>query len=186
MCFTNIERFWRSRGSVVLLQRLMPNWAMQQSPDPATQPGYARTCISLQCFWWRMLCKIRVTYCAPHLRACMSSIMSLFYFGETDKNMTCTRTYATLRVFSKDMHPNDITEVLGVVPTGSRPIETNSKYKNRREFHLWKYTTEKLSDSVDNLKHLELILSALKGKEQQMRMLPVSYTHLTLPTKRIV
>ena len=69
------------------------------------------------------------------------------------------------------MHPNDITEVLGVVPTGSRPIETNSKYKNRREFHLWKYTTEKLSDSVDNLKHLELILSALKGKEQQMRML---------------
>ena len=114
---------------------------------------------------------MRVAYCAPHLRACMSSIMSLFYFGETDKNMTCTRTYATLRVFSKDMHPNDITEVLGVVPTGSRPIETNSKYKNRREFHLWKYTTEKLSDSVDNLKHLELILSALKGKEQQMRML---------------
>lgn len=85
--------------------------------------------------------------------------------------MTCTRTYATLRVFSKVVHPDDITEILGVVPTGFRPIDPNSKYKNQREFHLWKYTTEKLSDSIDNLKHLELILSALNGKEQQMKIL---------------
>ena len=85
--------------------------------------------------------------------------------------MACTRTYATLRIFSKDIHPDEITNVLGVSPTSTRPIEPDSKYENRRIFHFWALTTEKVSDSVKNIEHIELILSALEGKAENVEML---------------
>jgi len=85
--------------------------------------------------------------------------------------MACTRTYATLRIFSKDIHPDEITKALGVLPTSTRPIEPESKYKNRRAFHCWAYTTEEASDSVKNIEHLESILKALDGKAEKMDIL---------------
>jgi len=84
--------------------------------------------------------------------------------------MACTRTYATLRIFSKDIHPDEMTKILGVSPTSTNPIEPESKYKNRRTFHFWAYTTE-ACDSVKNMEHLELILSALDGKAEKLDQL---------------
>jgi len=52
-----------------------------------------------------------------------------------------------------------------------RAIEPDSKYKNRRIFHFWAFTTEQISDSLKNIEHIELILSALEGKSENMEML---------------
>lgn len=82
--------------------------------------------------------------------------------------MACTRTYATLRICSKNVHPDEITEKLGMVPSSTRPIDPESKYEHQRNFHLWAYTTKDISDSTENVEHLEIILSTLKGKSNQI------------------
>jgi len=85
--------------------------------------------------------------------------------------MACTRTFATSRIFSENLHPDEITKMLGVLPTGTDPLNPESKYKNRRVSNFWKYSTEKLSNSLNNVEHVEIILRALNGKSNQMELL---------------
>ena len=85
--------------------------------------------------------------------------------------MACTETFATLRIFSEDIHPEEITEILGAAPTGTDPRNLESRYKSQRLSNYWQHSTEKLSDSLDNVEHLDLIVNALKGKDTQLKLL---------------
>ncbi|WP_020412740.1 DUF4279 domain-containing protein [Microbulbifer variabilis] len=85
--------------------------------------------------------------------------------------MACTETYATLRIFSDEMHPDDIEKHIGIKSTDSVPRDLNSKYKSRREFNFWSRTTENDLNSTDNVEHLEFLLSLLKGKESRLSFL---------------
>jgi len=85
--------------------------------------------------------------------------------------MACIETFATLRVFSKEIHPDEITKTLDVSPTNTSPIDLESKYKKRREFHLWSFSTKDLSKSVSNAEHLELIFKSLEGKSDKLNIL---------------
>jgi len=85
--------------------------------------------------------------------------------------MACTKTFATLCIAAKDIHPDEITTILGVSPTEILPIDPSSKYKNRRDHNCWFFSTEHLSESLDNADHLQLILRTLNGKAKELELL---------------
>ena len=84
-----------------------------------------------------------------------------------DSYATCVETYSTLRVFSDDIAPDEMTRVLEIEPTKSfRKGDSHSHGKLRRKANGWFYSTEKLCDSKDTRRHIDKILSALEGKEE--------------------
>lgn len=85
--------------------------------------------------------------------------------------MACTETYATLRIFSDVMHPDEIEKIIGIKSTDLVPKDPNSKYRPRRELNFWSRTTKGELESTDNVKHLELLLSLLNGKEGTLNSL---------------
>ena len=85
--------------------------------------------------------------------------------------MGCTKTFATLCIASKDIHSDEITTILGVFSTETRPIDRSSKYKNRRGHHCWFFSTKFLSRSLDNAEHLQLLLKTLNGKSKELELL---------------
>ena len=85
--------------------------------------------------------------------------------------MSCIETYATLRIFSADHHPDEISEVLGVEATDIRPRDLNSKYKHRRESHFWSWETRDAVESTDNVEHLAAIIRQLDGRSDALRKL---------------
>ncbi|GAA0811009.1 hypothetical protein GCM10009111_02860 [Colwellia asteriadis] len=82
--------------------------------------------------------------------------------------MACTFTYATLRIFSSELSPEKITDLIGFNPTKVKAINHDSKYKHEREFNYWAFSTKNLSDSTDNVEHLEIILNNLQDKLEVM------------------
>ncbi|WP_350433171.1 DUF4279 domain-containing protein [Shewanella sp. H8] len=82
--------------------------------------------------------------------------------------MACTLTYATLRIFSSEVSPEQITELIGFNPTKVKSINPDSKYKHERELNSWAYSTKNLSNSTDNVEHLEIIINKLQGKSEVM------------------
>jgi Domain of unknown function (DUF4279) len=89
-----------------------------------------------------------------------------------DSYPTCVETYSTLRIFSDDLAPDQITEALAIEPTGAfGKGDLHSKGKLRRKTNGWFYSTKKLNESRDTRRHLDMILNALDGKERQIREL---------------
>ncbi|MEM7430997.1 MAG: DUF4279 domain-containing protein [Pseudomonadota bacterium] len=85
--------------------------------------------------------------------------------------MACTETYATLRIFSTDLHPDKIGEILGIVATHTRPLDPDSKYRPRRENHSWSWETRKKVDSTDNVEHLAAVIECLDGRTVALKQL---------------
>lgn len=85
--------------------------------------------------------------------------------------MSCIETYATLRIFSADHHPDEIGEVLGIEATDKRPRDPNSKYRHRRESHYWSLKTREHIESTDNVKHLAAIIEQLDGRSVALKTL---------------
>lgn len=85
--------------------------------------------------------------------------------------MACTETYATLRIFSADVHPDKIGELLGVEATRTVPRDPDSKYRVRREWHMWSWQTRDVVESTDNTEHLAEIVRQLDGRSQLLREL---------------
>ena len=84
-----------------------------------------------------------------------------------DAYATCAETFSTLRVFSQSMLPDEITALLNLAPT--RSFNKGSPYcrgKLHRITNGWFYSTEKLVDSKDTRRHIDMILAALDGKIQ--------------------
>ncbi len=84
---------------------------------------------------------------------------------------TCLETYATLRIFSKSLHPDEISSILGVQATAPCPKQPDSKYRTRREYHYWCWSSSTTLESLNGLEHVRAITSVLEGKEQQLQRL---------------
>ena len=89
--------------------------------------------------------------------------MSSEYSPEyVDSYPTCVATYSTLRVFSDDFAPEEITKSLRIEPTKAfRKGDLHAQGRLHRKTNGWFYSTEKLCDSTDTRRHLDTILAAL-------------------------
>ena len=85
--------------------------------------------------------------------------------------MACLETYASLRIFSDSVHPDQISEALAIEPTLSRPIDPSSKYRRRREHHYWDWESRSAEQSTDNLAHVNAVLDSLQGKDPALEHL---------------
>jgi hypothetical protein len=89
-----------------------------------------------------------------------------------DSYPTCVETYSTLRVFSEDVAPDEVTRVLQIEPTRSfRKGDSHSRGKLRRKANGWFYSTQQLCGSKDTRRHIDMILSTLEGKEEAVTIL---------------
>lgn len=85
--------------------------------------------------------------------------------------MACLETYATVRVFSASISPDEVESILNIPATEKRPIEQTSPYRHRREMHGWFWSTQHLSDSQDNTAHLAAIIEALTPRAEGLQRL---------------
>ena len=85
--------------------------------------------------------------------------------------MACTETYATLRIFSTDVDPRKISEILGIEATHAEPRDLNAKYKHRRENHFWSWETRHQVESTDNAEHVAEIIKLLEGRTTTLESL---------------
>jgi len=88
--------------------------------------------------------------------------------------MMCIETFATLRIFSEQIHPEAIGERLEIDATEMLPIDPESPYRPRRETNLWSWSTEGRVESVDSLVHIAAIIERLKDKAVQLEELRAS------------
>jgi hypothetical protein len=84
----------------------------------------------------------------------MSGIVSF------DDDAGCLRTYATLRIYSGDIAPNEISEILGLKPSrvwskGSTETATPRKQNG------WFLTSRGEVESLDTKRHVDFILNQL-------------------------
>src|SRR5690242_9831123 len=82
--------------------------------------------------------------------------------------MSCLETYATLRIFSGSMHPDEIESMLGLTATRKVPRDPTSHYRNRRERNGWFFSTKDSVDSRDNDVHLEAIIALLTPRAEAL------------------
>ena len=89
-----------------------------------------------------------------------------------DAYPTCVETFSTLRIFSNELSPDDITKCLSVSPTRTfRKGESFSKGHLTRKTNGWFYTTEMQSKSRDTRRHIDLILEALGDRDDAVHEL---------------
>lgn len=85
---------------------------------------------------------------------------------------TCAKTYSTLRIFSDDLAPDEITTTLIIQPTDTfRKGDLHTFGRRHRKANGWFYSTEQLTDSRDFRRHLDLILGQLQGKTNEVKSL---------------
>ncbi len=82
--------------------------------------------------------------------------------------MSCTETYATLRIFSADLHPDTISEILGLKATQIRPRDENSRYSGRREHYFWAWCSRDVVDSTDTVAHVAAVVDRLKDRARAL------------------
>ena len=89
-----------------------------------------------------------------------------------DAYPTCVETHSTLRIFSDELAPDEITEVLKIEPTKVfRKGDSHGRGRFKRKTNAWFYSTEKLSTSRDTRRHIDLILGALARKIHLLKKL---------------
>jgi hypothetical protein len=89
-----------------------------------------------------------------------------------DSYPTCVETYSTLRVFSDDLAPAEITGLLHIKPTETfRKGDFYSREKLQRKTNGWFYSTKKRCSSKDTRRHVDLILVKLDGKLDAVKSL---------------
>lgn len=86
--------------------------------------------------------------------------------------MACLETHASLRVFSQTIHPDEISRVLGFSASKAIPLNPDSRYRARREYHFWKWSSDtELQSGIDNIEHIRTVVRRLAGKERQLDQL---------------
>jgi hypothetical protein len=89
-----------------------------------------------------------------------------------DSYPTCVTTYSTLRVYSDDIAPDEITKLLQIEPTKAfQRGDSLGGGKLQRKTNGWFYSTKKLSSSKDTRRHIDLILATLDGKVDSVKKL---------------
>jgi hypothetical protein len=89
-----------------------------------------------------------------------------------DSYPTCAETFATLRIFSDDFAPEEITATLDIQPTSTfRKGESHGGGRFQRKVNGWFYTTQQITNSRDFRRHLDLILDRLSGRSGAVKTL---------------
>jgi uncharacterized protein DUF4279 len=100
-----------------------------------------------------------------------------------DSYSTCIETYSTLRVFSDDISPGEITKLLQIEPTDAfRKGDSHNLGKLKRKTNGWFYSTKKLSVSKDSRRHMDLILATLEGKDDPVKKLHIEGCKIDITT----
>ena len=79
--------------------------------------------------------------------------------------MSCTKTFASLRIFSKNISPTEMTFALKILPTNQRPRDIGSKIRSHRDTHYWNWSTEGRVNSNKTSEHLDVIIELLDEKQ---------------------
>lgn len=82
--------------------------------------------------------------------------------------MACTKTNASLRIFSADVHPDKISETLGLIPTNTRVRKPESKYPHESKRHFWLLSSEQEVDSTDSEDHIRKIVDLLIARKAEL------------------
>lgn len=100
-----------------------------------------------------------------------------------DSYSTCVETYSALRIFSDNIPPEEITRLLQIQPTDRfQKGDSHSQGKLKRKANGWFYSTEKLSESKDTRRHMDLILRALDGREGAVKKLRLDGCEIDITT----
>jgi len=75
--------------------------------------------------------------------------------------MSCVKTYATFRLFSKTHTVNEISNAIGLKPTKSNDRNENARIVAERDSTAWMLSTKASVDSVDEHEHIDYLLKIL-------------------------
>ncbi len=78
--------------------------------------------------------------------------------------MSCLETYATLRVFSREIAPEEIGRLLAIDGSKLRPINPGSRYRHEREHHYWAWSTQSRVLALDGLRTWARSLKSCEAK----------------------
>lgn len=93
-----------------------------------------------------------------------------------DFEENCERTVAILRIYSEEVTPAQVTELLGVAPTSSvtkgQPIPTNTPDEFRLgKVNGWFLSSESVIQSKDLRRHIDWLLDQLNGSAEGLKLL---------------
>ncbi|MCH9693463.1 MAG: DUF4279 domain-containing protein [Gammaproteobacteria bacterium] len=93
-----------------------------------------------------------------------------------DEYATCEETYATFRVFSEKMTPEDISSIIGTEPTkhfqkGDLRFERAPPETRQFHAHGWFYSTRGISPSHDCRRHLDILIQDCLADEAAIKSL---------------
>lgn len=81
-----------------------------------------------------------------------------------DEYAVCLRTYATLRIYTGELAPDPISDILACQPTRiwrKEPLDD----KPAKPFNAWFLTTRELIESRESRRHFDHLLGLLDGKK---------------------
>jgi hypothetical protein len=82
----------------------------------------------------------------------------------------CEFTHATLSIVSESMGPDEISEVLSIVPTHSK-VKGEMVKSIKVEKNGWYLSSENILSSTNMCDHIDWLLDRLKGKEDAIKKL---------------
>jgi hypothetical protein len=85
--------------------------------------------------------------------------------------MACLETFATLRIFSESVSPEEIGRILGILGTKTRPRNPESRYRHQRESHYWAWCSAENLNSTDGLEHVRSVIERVSDKNLQLQQL---------------
>jgi hypothetical protein len=92
-----------------------------------------------------------------------------------DDYPTCTRTYATLRIYPKMLDPVELTRRLGIEPSiwqrRGELVNPNARKPRTYELHGWFLCSKDSVDSKDSRRHVDWLLAILTPKGEILRSL---------------
>jgi len=92
----------------------------------------------------------------------------------SDDYLTCASTFATLRVFSDELSPDQISQALGIEPTKSdtkRVLRVKGKAHTANRTNGWFYSTNNIVTSDDTRSHLDYIAEVFIPRASALRAL---------------
>ena len=85
---------------------------------------------------------------------------------------TCLETYSTLRIFSNEITPAEISSILLIEPSKSFcKDELLAQPGNRRKFNGWFLSSESKIDSNDTTQHTQWVITSILGKKDVVHSL---------------
>jgi len=97
------------------------------------------------------------------------------------KYPSCSRTYATLRIHSKHIHPDEVTRRLKVKPTRTTVAGTAAGPKGRKHVNAWYLSTQGKLRSKDSRRHIDWLLDKIEGASEEIGYLQNQGAFMDIP-----